>query len=287
MKKNSILCFFLFLLLFPFGACNNDPNSGKDTFLNSGDSAALVEKLVPVTSHGKFDMVISDIPFPFQILDDLYSKQIPFEQKAMNNVSNITKYNQYNSKALNLGIYGADLAYAVTYEQFPQMGAYIKNTKQLAEELNIPFAFDQTMMDKYNKFKDNKDSLTRVVYESYNQVDQSLKNDERVGMAALVVTGSWLEGLYLSTRTFLKAPKTDDNNSLYKTIGGQKQSLKIVIKLLEEYKSDAFISGIINDLTTITSEYKNISNNRVMNEKQLVSIHSKVEALRNKIIEGI
>ena len=166
----------------------------------------------------------------------------------------------------------------------PELSTY---TKQLAEELNIPFAFDQKMMDKYNKYKDNKDSLTRIIYESYDQVDRSLKNDERVGMAALVVTGSWLEGLYLSTKTFLATPKTDDNNSLYKTIGGQKQSLVIVIKLLEEYKDDAFIAGIIADLKLITSEYKDISNNSMMNEKQLVSIHAKVEKLRKKIIEGI
>lgn len=171
----------------------------------------------------------------------------------MNEISNVTKYNQYTSKALNLGIYGADLAYSVTYEEFQQMGAYVKNTKRLAEELNIPFAFDQSMMDKYSKYKDNKDSLTRIVYESYNQVDKALKNDERVGMAALVVTGSWLEGLYLSTETFQDVPKTSENKSLYKVIGDQRQSLVIVIKLLDEYKKDAFISGIITDLKDITS----------------------------------
>jgi hypothetical protein len=232
-------------------------------------------------------MVISDIPFPFEILDNLYTKRVPFEAKAMNATSQASKYNQYNSKALNLGIYGADLAYAVTYEQFQEMGNYIKTTKRLAEDLNIPYAFDDTMMDKYNKFKDNKDSLTRVVYDSYNQVDKALKGDERVGMAALVVTGSWLEGLYLSAHSFLDVEKTPENTSMYKVIQEQKQSLLIVIKLLEEYKSDQYIARLIDELKDITAEYNHITSDETMNEKQLISIHSKVEALRIKIIEGM
>ncbi len=286
MKINFRLSLFILLFLAPFGACNNDSNSNKDAILNSADSVALVESKPNPIPTGKFDMVISDIPFPFEILENLYAHKIPFGQKAMNEVSNVSKYNQYNSKALNLGIYGADLSYAVTYEEFQEMGAYVKTTKRLAEELNIPFAFDQSMMDKYSKFKDNKDSLTKVVYDSYNQVDKALKSDERVGMAALVVTGSWLEGLYLSTKTFLDVPKTAENKSLYKIIGEQKQSLIIVIKLLDEYKKDAFISGIISDLKEITSEYNNITSDITMNEKQLVAIHSKIQSLRKKIIEG-
>lgn len=278
--------FYLLFLFTLLGACNADTNSLKDSTLNSADSAALVEiksNSIPVE---KFEMVISDIPFPFEILNDLYAHKVPFDQKGMNEVSNVSKYNQYNSKALNLGVYGADLAYSVTYEEFQKMGAYVKTTKRLAEELNIPFAFDQSMMDKYSKFKDNKDSLTQIVYESYNQVDKALKNDERVGMAALVVTGSWLEGLYLSSKTFLDAPKTADNISLYKVIGEQKQSLLIVIKLLDEYKKDAFVSGIIADLKDITSEYTSITSDIMMNEKQLIAIHAKVSALRSKIIAG-
>ncbi len=271
-----------FLLLY---SCSSDSVTTKDTF-NSGDSLALMQSKTETTAALKYEMVISDIPFPFEILDKLYSQKVLFNQNAMNEVRSITKYNQYNSKALNLGIYGADLAYCVTYEEFQPMGAYVKNTKRLAEELNIPFAFDQEMMDKYSKFKDNKDSLTKVVYDSFEQVDKSLKGDDRVGMAALVVTGSWLEGLYLSTKTFKDAPKTADNASLYKTIGEQKQSLVIVIKLLEEYKKDENIAKMIAELKSITSEYNTITSDVTMNEKQLTAIHSKVDALRSKIIEG-
>lgn len=291
MVQSTTRNLFLFIPTLLLFSCSNDSAVTKENVINSADSIALYQAKVDSVAtanagHEKYDMVISDIPFPFEILDNLYSNHIDFNETAMNDVSNVTKYNLYNSKALNLGIYGADLAYCVTYEEFKPMGAYIKNTKRLAEELNIPFAFDQTMMDKYSKFKDNKDSLTRIVYESYNLVDKNLKGDDRVGMAALVVTGSWLEGLYISTRTFLDAPKNADNASMFKIIAEQKQSLALIAKLLAEYKQDVVIGEVINELKAITSEYSQISSDMNINEKQLIAIHSKVQALRAKIIEG-
>jgi hypothetical protein len=277
---SSLSITVLILVLFACSTANPD----KDVVVTT-DTTAVRD--TAASSAVKYDLVISDIPFPFEILDNLYFKKIPFNQTVMNPVSNISKYSQYNSQALNLGVYGADLAYTVTYEQFQQMGAYIKNTKKLAEELNIPYAFNQEMMDKYTKFKDNKDSLTKVVVDSYTEVDRSLKNDERAGIAALVATGSWLEGLYLSTKTFVDVAKTDDNATLFKVIADQKKSLIIVVKLLEEYKKDLFIENLIKELNGITSEYNNTPAKTTLNEKELVLINQKVEKLRNRIIEGL
>ncbi|MCE3280146.1 MAG: hypothetical protein K0S44_2337 [Bacteroidetes bacterium] len=280
--KNLILLLFA-IIVSSFVSCSNDTPKN--------ESLVVDTTTVPADSTQKFippvEMVISDIPFPFEILENLHSAHVPFEQKVMNPVSNTSKYNQYNSKALNLGVFGADLAYAVTYEQFQEIGQYVKHAKKLADDLNIPFAFNQEMLDKYNKFKTNKDSLTQVVYNSYNEVDKKLKGDERVGIAALVVTGSWLEGLYLSTSTFVNAEKTPERNGLYKTIGDQKKSLGIVIKLLSEYQKDDYISNLIVELKEITSLYDGVKDNAIMNEDQLKVIHGKVEKLRKKIVEGL
>lgn len=103
----------------------------------------------------------------------------------------------------------------------------------------------------------------------------------------MVVTGSWLEGLYLSTSTFVNAEKTPERNGLYKTIGDQRKSLGIVIKLLNEYQKDAYISDLIIELKEITSMYDGVKDNAIMNEAQLKVIHQKVEKLRKKIVEGL
>lgn len=274
----------LFILLLG-ASCDND-NSSKDVS-QKVDTTTVKPDTARILNVGKSEMTISDIPFPFRILEELHDNKIPFDPKVVNPIGNISKYNQYNSKALNLGIYGADLSYVVTYEQFQQIGQYVKTAKKLADDLDIPFAFNQDMMDKYNKFKDNKDSLSRVVFDSYNEVDKKLKGDDRVGVAALVVAGSWLEGLYLSTRTFVTTPKTNENKDLYKVIGGQKQSLGIVVKLLNEYNKDAYINKLSEELKKITSLYDHVVDNEMMDEEQLVHIDKEVAKLRNRIVEGL
>lgn len=283
--KNHYFLYISMVALIAIFSCNNE--SQMKEVSGSGDTVEIENASATLETVNKEGMVISDIPFPFEILDKLHSSKISFDQKAMNSLDNLTKYNQYNSKALNLGIYGADLAYVVTYEQFQLIGPYVKNSKKVADDLNIPFAFNQDMMDKYSRFKDNKDSLTQIVYDSYNQVDKTLKGDERASIAALVVAGSWLEGLYLSTKTFLNTSKRDENLELFKTIGAQKKSLGIVIKLLEENKADAYVFGIIKDLKKITSLYEDVNSNVVMNEKELIVINREVEKLRHRIIEGM
>lgn len=285
MPLHSSLRLIVLFSFVTFFSCSNDPSSKENT--PQIDSSTIQKEVPKVVSIDKSQMVISDIPFPFEILDNLHNSHIPFDQKAMNVSSNIAKYNQYNSKALNLGVYGADLAYSVTYEQFQQIGNYVKSAKKLADDLNIPFAFNEEMMDKYNLYKENKDSLTQAVFDSYTQVDKSLRNDERVGIASLVVAGSWLEGLYLSTHTFVNADENEDNKVLYKTILGQKKSLVIVVKLLSEHKDQPYFASLINDLNEITSAYSKITTNSTMNEHQLIELNKKVESLRNKITEGL
>lgn len=288
-KNISVSAFaslFIFGLLLSIG-CTNEANQNKETVeapVSDTASAAKQEEAMKVKLN--ISMSISDIPFPFEILDTLYGKKIAFDDKVMNPLGNYSKYSQYNSKALNLGIYGADLSYAVSYEQFQQIGSYVKNTKKLSEDLNIDFAFNQDMMDKYNKNKNNKDSLIRIVFDSYQKVDNALKKDQRVGIAALVVAGSWLEGLYISSKTFSNAPKTDLNKSLYKTIGQQKISLNLVINLLSEFKSDAYISSLIKSLDELNTEFEGVTNSNVMDDKKLASLSAKVEKLRNKITQG-
>ena len=272
--------------IFCFVGCNSDSTQSKEIVNVSVDDTSSSKTSEPTRVKLNLSMSINDIPFPFEILDTLYGKKIPYDDKVMNPLENYSKYIQYNAKATNLGIYGADLAYAVTYEQFQQIGPYVKNTKKLAEDLNIDFAFNQEMMDKYNKYKNNKDSLTKIVFDSYQKVDNALKNDERVGIASLVVTGSWIEGLYLSTRTFVNSPKSDDNKSIYKIIGKQKISLKLVINLLDEYKSDPYISTLMKKLEELTSDYNAVTRDNILNELQLLSIHKKVEKIRNALIQG-
>jgi len=260
-------------------SCSNNNNQAivetADTTTTEVDST---NKFIAFTN----EMTISNIPFPFELLDKIYSSKVTFSQNAMNATGNISKYNQFDSKALNLGIYGADLAYAVTYEKFQLIGNYVKNTKKLAEELDIPIAFNQNMLDKYETYKSNKDSLAMIVYDSYSKVDEALKGNERAGMASLVVLGSWLEGLFITTKTFIDEPKNDSNKLVYTEIANQSKHLNTLITMLEEYKTEKNYTPIINELV----EMKKYFSTEKFDESLVIELHKKISKLRNSIIEG-
>lgn len=280
----SLLCVMITLV---FATCKNNSNQVKDVTVPADTVSTTVNDTVDKFTQFKYDMIISNIPFPFEMLDKLFDSKIVFDQKIMNPISNISKYGVNNTKALNLGIYGADLAYSVTFEKFQQIGPYVKNTKKLAEDLNIPLAFNQETMDRYNKYKDNKDSLSKVIFDSYTEVDKTLKNNERIGLAGLVVAGSWLEGLYLSTKSYSATPKTPENKDVYSIIWKQKLHLDNIIKLLIDFKKEPYFGNLLNDLNDIKSMYDHLAIPSEINEKELILLNQKVEKLRNRIIEGV
>lgn len=287
MKNRFVLYLTGLSLLLALGACKNNANQTKDLNSPADTIASTGKDTVDNFTQFKYDMIISNVPFPFEMLDKLFAANVLFDQKMMNPISNGSKYGVNNLKALNLGIYGADLAYAVTYEKFQQIGPYVKNTKKLAEDLNIPLAFNQETMDKYNKYKDNKDSLAKAIFDSYTEVDKTLKNNERMGLAGLVVAGSWLEGMYLATSSDVAASKTNENKDVYDMILKQKLHLDNLIKLLVDFKSEPYYSGILNELNEIKSIYEHLSINTEINQQELLLLNQKVGKLRNRIVEGV
>jgi hypothetical protein len=286
MTNKFILYFFCVSITLVFATCKNNSNQVKDITTPADTVSKTGKDTVDKFTQFKYDMIISNIPFPFEMLDKLFAAKIVFNQKFTNPISNISKYGVNNSKALNLGIYGADLAYSVTFEQFQQIGPYVKNTKKLAEDLNIPLAFNQETMDKYNKYKDNKDSLAKAIFDSYIEVDKTLKSNERIGMAGLVVAGSWLEGLYLATKSYVETPKNLENKDVYNIIWRQKLHLDNIIKLLADFKNEPYFAGVLNELNDIKSVYDHLAIGSELNEKELILLNQKVEKLRNRIIEG-
>lgn len=248
--------------------------------IDSGDASGTTEE--------KYDYVISNIPIPFDILDRLYKSGVKFRKEHTNPTGNISKYLQNHSKALNLGIYGADLTYTICFEQFNELNPYLKNAKKLADDLGIPLAFNKETLDKYSGHKENKDSLRNAVYESYNEVDKSLKSNERIGLAALVVTGGWIEGLYITSAT-----SNDENLSpetkkeLRSIMRRQHFHLDNIINLLNDFSSDAYFQNMANELKAIQQVYASRIKKNELSDEEAARIREMITALRTRVIEGI
>jgi len=278
LKKFTTLLSSGFVLLL-LASCGNKNNEQQNAVAE--DTAS--HKMDALTQF-KYDKLISNIPIPFDILRAHADVPLTYNAEVLNSTKNLPYYSSSFSKALNLGVYGADLAYNITYEKFGEMGNYLKCAKKLADDLGIPLAFDQNALATYKKFEPNKDSLEKVVFASYIEVDNTLKSNERIGLASLVVTGGWLEGLYTTLKTLGTMPKNDSTKNLYRKIWEQKNHLDMIINLLNQFKGDQEIDSLIADFIGIKSVYDGLSDKADINETEIAALSQKVDEVRSKIV---
>jgi hypothetical protein len=279
MNKPFIIPSFV-LLIFIFSSCGNRNDS---QLRPEGDTTATSGSVNELTQF-KYDKLISNVPIPFDILRTHGDIPLTFTPEALNPVSNLLYYSSSTQKALNLGIYGSDIAYCISYEKFEDMSKYLKCAKKLADDLGISLAFDQQALANYKSYINNRDSLEKMVFTSYSEVDKTLKSNERIGLASLVVTGIWLEGLYATLKTLGSTPKNEKSKNVYKKIWEQKNHLEMIIGLLEEFKDEIAYVNLVIDLHSIKSVYDNLSDKSDISEAEVAALAEKVSEVRDKII---
>lgn len=279
-KHTSVFIAFYFLFSLVFFSCGNSADQKPSSSHMNSVSGDKVDDF----TQFKYDKLIGNVPIPFDIFRVHPEGFLVFDPEVMNSISALPYYTTSTQKALNLGIYGGDLAYCITYERFEEMGNYLKCAKKLADDLGIPLAFDQQALANYKKYSTNRDSLEKMVFTSYSEVDKTLKSNERIGLASLVITGGWIEGLYITLKTLGSTPKNEKTKNLYMKIWEQKNYLEMIIGILEEFKDEIAYVNMVIDLHSIKSVYDNLSNKSDINESEVAVLAPKVSEVRAKII---
>src|ERR1700752_170415 len=85
----------------------------------------------------KFDFAVANIPSPAQIINDMASFDVAFNPAFLNDISKVNTYNTDFSKAINLGVYNLDMAYAVANDKGADVMKYMKTTLSEIEALGM------------------------------------------------------------------------------------------------------------------------------------------------------
>lgn len=255
------------------------------------------------TLKQQIEEVVYNIPPPTEIPYLLQATGADFNQDLLNPRTKVDQYSTRHDKAaLNLGVYAADVGYLSSYEKTQDAISYLSTTKTLAENLNVIGAFDADVLKKFEENITNKDSLTRLLDSTIKKTEDFLKDDNRNKLAALVVTGSFVEGLYISTAVVKNYPKStlpDESRNIILTplmriILQQKISVTELKNMLSALEQTEPVTGIVEDLRKLESAYANlnieeqIKNNKanlVLTDKNLVEITAITEKLRKSIVE--
>jgi hypothetical protein len=273
MKLKSV--FIVSILSALFFACSSNKNNEDETLAESNEITQAIEQQ-KITAQNVF----ISIPGPNELSDLISQTGLDYDASLLNVPENLNKYSSDNFKAINLGLYGADMVYTNVYEQSQESMLYLKCVNSLCRSLGITGAFDEKTAERLQDNKENKDSLLSIVSKSFTKADEFLRENQRTGISSLMVAGGWIEGLYLSGKVAEKA-KT---KRLIQKMSQQKKSLDDLIALVENGKVTGDATFVLEGLKDLKTSYEKIADNTTMSDEILAEINTKVFALRAKLI---
>lgn len=283
-----------------FASCGDEPKDTnvedvtQEVSVEEANENAVTSKLV------KLDSEIFSLPSPVQTAVLLSKSEIPYNDALLNPVAKVNSYMNQSSQALNLGVYGADLAYLSNYNNAQLKLDYFKVVEDLATELNIRNNIDQSLIDRFASNIDSRDSLYKLNANLFKAADQYLKQNDEEEVAALVLSGGWIEALHLSMQA------AESNDAMRNRIGEQGTAVRSIVNLLKRSTEPSTLElaakmaalaelfeGLNMTYTYVKPipdasqriSYLNSKSKVELSDEQLALITVQVDAIRNMIIQ--
>jgi hypothetical protein len=250
---------FLFLLIAALPSCKSDKSKEKgkevslDEFISGEDIFDDIDKA---------KKIFYSLPSPLETAMLIKSAGADYNEQLLNPLQNVEKYTTNKSMALNLGIYTTDLSFCSLFDQTQTSLNYMDATRKLAEGMDIKDAIDEETMIRLEENLNNRDVVMDIISETFLNSSSYLKENERQAVAAIVLVGGWVEGLYLATQ--LVGEKPLEGNKLVDRIAEQKLSFSIVDRMLEDNKvnekgeQNVDIVNLMNELQGLRNAYSKI-----------------------------
>ncbi|SDJ96472.1 hypothetical protein SAMN05421823_101537 [Catalinimonas alkaloidigena] len=300
MKKTAVSLLTALALL---SACDPETQSTPDV-AESLDQAAVE---TPKLSNEVLRDLLQSIPSPLETSMLIKESGAQYEKGYLNSVDNKSNYNTNARKALNLGIYGADLGYTNLYSRSQDGIYYMNAVRDMAEGLQIGQFFDFELIRRLATNTTNLDSLLLITTQNFQQINTHLQDQNRTNLSVLILAGGWLEAQHLMNQVVQDHP---DQEALKERIGEQKIVLERIMLVLDSYSQDPSIGPLAADMKQLKGIFDEVEivhtyEESVMEEvdgimmmvdkststvyitsEQLERIAKTTEQIRNKIIES-
>lgn len=204
----------------------------------------------------KFATTEANLPAPFEIVNDITSYKADFKKELLNPYTNADNYVTSYKRAVNMGVYGMDLAYVNAYGQNQEMLHYFVTIQKIAKELNFDKVFDQ-FSERFKTNSGNKDSVIVIVDNVFDRTDAYLKKNENYLAASHILAGALIEINYLSLNLLKTVQRTADNEAIFDKVYKENLYIYHVINLFEEY-TDKDSKALLANLKAYKASYNEI-----------------------------
>lgn len=246
------LTYLVLFGLVGLAACGSDKTDESKEFLASMnddvESTAISEETI--------NNIFQQIPAPLEISVLVKNSGSDYDQEMLSNPEDAVKHNTNFKKAISLGVYATDLMYINIFEHNQDGLAYMKAIKQQADDLNIGQFFDLQLVGRLASSQSKIDSLMLVTTQNFNAINKYLQENGRANLSILLLTGGWLEGVYINGTMARNYP---DEPALTERLGEQKLVLKSILLLLSFYaETDDDIKMLSEDMMKLQTAFDKV-----------------------------
>ncbi len=239
MKKNTILFSAAILLL---SACGGEEKKTVDQEdQETKNTEVLVDYNIPSPSD------------QFKLIADMGVEK---NTAIMHDPKDADLYTNSAQKALNFGVYTADVAYLTAFDETNQYLSYFGKLEKLGKDIGVAQVFGTELGEMAKKWDGNADSLFRLSDKTYNQTFRRLIEIDKGSELSLMLVGGWIESMHLmigSSKGFGKSAKLDQ------AIADQKIVAENLLEFLVSYKDNAEVAEYSKEIKEIIKIYDGLS----------------------------
>ncbi len=229
-------------------------------------------------SEEAMEEIVQNVSSPIEMAALIHEIGAPFSIDYLATTDYVDKYNTSFRMAYSLGIFGADLGYLNIYDQSTRIVDYLTAINKLADGIRVGQFFDFNTVKRLATSRDNIDSLMYISVNSFNNMDTYLRNNNRGHLSALMITGIWIEGMYLATQV----ARDHQDPALWERIGEQKLNMNNLFLILNAYASQPQIADLIADLNEIKTEFDQVEITYEMGEPETVEREGMIMVVQNE-----
>lgn len=240
------------VLMLALLGCGGGPSASDGTSKGADTLDTVVEQ--PGSGIVKVGGRLFNVPSPVQTALLFRKLGVAYDKSLLLPSEQASKLTGRGSKALAMGMYGADLAYATIHKDGTRSIATLGLIERLSTELELGNAFDAALLERFKRNVANEDSLLALNGVAFRAADAYLQENGRNDVSVLVLTGGWIESLYL----MVNAGDAKNADAISGRVGEQKRTLDDLVKALEAMQ-DTALQPLLAELRSLQAAYQGVT----------------------------
>ena len=114
---------------------------------------------------------------------------------------------------------------------------------------------------------------------SFNKMDSYLREQNRSNVSTLIITGAWIEGLYIASNVV----EQTNNQELSDRIAEQKDILDILLIILNNYNKDENFATLAQHIQNLKNQYEKVRITTEMGEAKRIEKDGVLIIVQNEI----